>query len=104
MKDRCEIESKKRNAKFVGAFVFIFACTVSSVIFLTQEKLDVLQDEYNELMEKVKTLENSINGPSSKPVLDNSNEPKLTTKETILKKIAADSNIKDTLFFKSLNS
>ena len=41
MKDCCEIESKKKSAKFVGAFVFIFACTVSAVIFFTQEKLDV---------------------------------------------------------------
>lgn len=36
-----ELESKKKNAKFIGAFVFIFACTVSVVIFFTEEELDV---------------------------------------------------------------
>lgn len=41
MKDCWEIESNKRSAKIVSAIVFIFACTVSAVIFFTQEKFDV---------------------------------------------------------------
>jgi len=41
MKNCCESESQKKCAKFVSAFVFLFSCTVSAVIFFTQEKLDV---------------------------------------------------------------
>lgn len=41
MKDSRETEGKSKSAKFISIFVFIFMCTVSIVIFYTQEKLDV---------------------------------------------------------------
>ena len=41
MKDYCEKEPKRKSAKFVSLFVFLFMCTVSVVIYFTQEKLDV---------------------------------------------------------------
>jgi len=41
MKDCCEPESQKKSAKFVSTLLFLFGCTVSLVIFFTQEKLDI---------------------------------------------------------------
>ena len=41
MNDSSEKEAQKKSAKFVSAFAFLFSCTVSTVIFFTEEKLDV---------------------------------------------------------------
>jgi hypothetical protein len=41
MNDCCETESKKKSAKYISTFVFLFSCVVSAVVYFTQDKLNV---------------------------------------------------------------
>lgn len=71
---------------------------------ILNDKIKNLETNHKDLILKCEELEKVVNGPSSKPVLNVSETKKISDKESILNKIAADSNLNETLFFKNLNS